>query len=261
MSVKARNITAIAIAAVAVIAVVAVIVLSSIVIRPASYANGWMENVASVEIYHSSADGYLHSGDLDSALNEGTGEYASLDDPYTVSDLFDMTSFSLISACLQFNYSFGLGLENTDNVRSNEMTASEISAKYSELTTGTALGYSLVVRLGSSGSSARRAMELTDAHGRTCTQYYDTVMFTVDQDSDWVRNITAYAFEWNDVFGEGLQNGTYYSLSFGMRTAAMLDVLVGVYGYDAFPEEESEDNADDTTEDTGTDDGSSDTAA
>ena len=255
MSGKAKNITAIIIAVVAILAVVAVTVLSSIVIRPVTYANGWMSDMETVEIYHSSAEGHiLHSGGVDSALIEGDGEYASLKDPYTVSDLFDMTEFSLISACLQFNYSFGLGLDDDSSVSANEMTASEMSSKYSELTSGTALGYSFVIRLAeSSDPAAARVMELTDSRGRKCSQRYDTIMFTVNQDSDWVRNITAYAFEWTDVFGEGLQNGTYYRLSFGLRTSAMLDVLQGVYNYDPFPEEQEETEEEtDTETDSGT---------
>ena len=218
MSGKAKNITAIVIAVVAILAVVAVTVLSSIVIRPVTYASGWMSDMETVEIYHSNAEGHiLHSGGVDSALIEGDGEYASLEDPYTVSDLFDMTEFSLISACLQFNYSF-------------------------------------VIRLAeSSDPAAARVMELTDSRGRKCSQRYDTIMFTVNQDSDWVRNITAYAFEWTDVFGEGLQNGTYYRLSFGLRTSAMLDVLQGVYNYDPFPEEQEETEEEtDTETDSGT---------
>lgn len=258
MSGKAKNIIAIVIAAVAVIAVAAVVVLSSIVIRPMSYANGWMEDVKNVEIYHSSAEGYLiHSGGMESELLEGNGEYASLDEKYTVGDIFDMTNFSLISACLQFNYSFGLSLADTDNVKNNKMTGLEIQNVYTELTEGTALGYSFVIRL----EGEPRVLELKDDSGRKCTQEYDTVMFTVNQDSDWVRNIDAYAFSWNAVFGEHSEPGTestaqdYYRLSFGMRTAAMLDVLEGAYTYDAFPEEEEEETEEDTSTDGETEDG------
>lgn len=264
MSGKAKNIIAITIAAVAIIAVVAVVVLSSIVVRPTAYAGGWLDNIANVEIYHSSAEGnLLHSGSLDSELNEGTGEYAFLEDKYTVGEMLDMTNFSLISACLQFNYSFGLSLKE-ENVADNEMTGSEIATRYSEITTGAenARGYSVVIRLDVEDPAVGETITLTDEHGRTCTQNYDTVMFTIDQDSDWVRNIDVYAFRWNAVFGESGVPGedaasqTYYTMTCGMRTAAMLDVLVGVYGYDIFPEEEEEEEED--TEDTegteGTDD-------
>ena len=259
MSGKAKNIIAIVVAAVAIIAIAAVVVLSSIVIRPVSYSNGWMEDVRNVEIYHSSAEGYLiHSGGMESELLEGNGEYAALEEKYTVGDIFDMTNFSLISACLQFNYSFGLSLADMDNVNNNKMTGLEMQNVYTELTEGTALGYSFVIRL----EGEPRVLELEDDHGRKCTQEYDTVMFTVNQDSDWVRNIDAYAFSWNAVFGEHSEPGTestaqfYYRLTFGMRTAAMLDVLEGVYTYDAFPEEEEEEETgDDTTEEDTTTDG------
>lgn len=267
MSGKAKNIIAITIAAVAIIAVVAVVVLSSIVVRPTAYAGGWLDNIANVEIYHSSAEGnLLHSGSLDSELNEGTGEYAFLEDKYTVGEMLDMTNFSLISACLQFNYSFGLSLKEK-NVADNEMTGSEMATRYSEITTGAenARGYSVVIRLDVEDPAVGETITLTDEHGRTCTQNYDTVMFTIDQDSDWVRNIDVYAFRWNAVFGESGVPGedaasqTYYTMTCGMRTAAMLDVLVGVYGYDIFPEDEEEEEEDtEDTEDTegteGTDD-------
>ena len=145
MSAKAKNIIAIVIAAVAILAVAAVVVLSSIVVRPTAYAGGWLDNVTAVEIYHSSAEGnLLHSGAIASELNEGTGEYA--DDGYTAGDLLDESGFSLIAACLQFNYSFGLSLADGDNAENNKMSRTEMSARHTELTTGaeSARGYSVV---------------------------------------------------------------------------------------------------------------------
>ena len=255
MSDKAKNIIAIVIAAVAILAVAAVVVLSSIVVRPTAYAGGWLDNVTAVEIYHSSAEGnLLHSGAIASELNEGTGEYA--DDGYTAGDLLDESGFSLIAACLQFNYSFGLSLADGDNAENNKMSRTEMSARHTELTTGaeSARGYSVVIRLG----GEPRSLELTDDHGRKVTQEYDTVMFNIDQDSDWVRNIEVYAFDWNGVFGENDDPATpssdYYRMTLGMRTAGMLDILEGVYGYSAFPEDEEEEEDEDAEDTEGTDD-------
>ena len=59
MSGKVKSIIAIVIAAVAVVAIATVVVLSSIVIRPVYYANGWLDDIETAEIYHSSAEGYL----------------------------------------------------------------------------------------------------------------------------------------------------------------------------------------------------------
>ena len=266
MSGKVKSIIAIVIAAVAVVAIATVVVLSSIVIRPVYYANGWLDDIETAEIYHSSAEGYLlHSGGLDSELIEGKGEYASLEDKYTVGEIFDMTNFSLISACLQFNYSFGLGLAEPANVSDNKVSGLEVQTAYNDITEGTALGYSMVLRLGDTENGEPRVMELKDDEGRKCSQKYDTVIFTINQDSDWVRNIEAYAFVWNDVFGEHSDAGseasaqTYYRLAFGMRTAAMLDVLEGVYTYEAFPEELPEEDSEGTTEDTEDTEGSGET--
>ena len=248
---KTRNIIAITLGAVAVIAVAAVVTLACITVRPTSYAGGWLEReaVKNIEIYHSSVEGSLiHSGGTDSVL-VGNGELAS--EGYTADDLMSAMDFQLISACLQFNYSFGLSLADEEHVKNNEVTGEEIKTAYNELTTGVKLGYSFVITL-----NETRTLELTDDHDRKCTQEYNAVMFTVNEYSDWVRNIEAYAFVYDDVMGEHSQpdedaaSQTYYKLKFGMRTAEMLDILEGVYGYDPFPEEaeEEEDTEGDTTE-------------
>ena len=248
---KTRNIIAITLGAVAVIAVAAVVTLACITVRPTSYAGGWLEReaVKNIEIYHSSVEGSLiHSGGTDSVL-VGNGELAS--EGYTADDLMSAMDFQLISACLQFNYSFGLSLADEEHVKNNEVTGEEIKTAYNELTTGVKLGYSFVITL-----NETRTLELTDDHDRKCTQEYNAVMFTVNEYSDWVRNIEAYAFVIDapdsDVPGEDAASQTYYKLKFGMRTAEMLDILEGVYGYDPFPEEaeEEEDTEDDTEDDT-----------
>lgn len=250
---KTRNIIAITLGAVAVIAVAVVVTLACITVRPTSYAGGWLEReaVKNIEIYHSSFEGSLiHSGGTDSVL-VGNGELAS--EGYTADDLMSAMDFQLISACLQFNYSFGLSLADEEHVKNNEVTGEEIKTAYNELTTGVKLGYSFVITL-----NETRTLELTDDHDRKCTQEYNAVMFTVNEYSDWVRNIEAYAFVYGDVMGEHSQpdedaaSQTYYKLKFGMRTAEMLDILEGVYGYYPFPEEaeEEEDTEDDTEDDT-----------
>ena len=249
---KTRNIIAITLGAVAVIAVAAVVTLACITVRPTSYAGGWLERdaVESVAIYHSSVGGVLpHADGTDGADAVLAGEGVLASEGYTVDDLMNAMNFQLISACLQFNYSFGLSLADEDHVKNNEVTGEEIKTAYNELTTGVKLGYSFVITL-----NEKRTLELTDDHDRKCTQEYDRVMFTVTEYSDWVRNIEAYAFVYDDVMGERDQpdedaaSQTYYKLKFGMRTAEMLDILEGVYGYDPFPEEAEEDTEDDTTE-------------
>lgn len=254
MSTGTRNLIIAVIATVAVLGVVAMIVLASIRIQPLSYAGGWLEkeNVESVNIYHSSYDGARLPNETDGKLI-GDGESSGV---YGYSDLFDATSFSLISACLQFNYSFGLGLADNDNVKNNEMTGSEIRTKYEEITSGGALGYSFVISL-----NKTRTIELKDSDGRKVSQNYDTVMFTITEDSDWVRNIDAYAFVYDDVYldtdvaGEGADSQTYYKLTFGLRTGTMLDMLEDIYDLEPFPEEseedtETEENTDESTETT-----------
>lgn len=254
MSTRTRNLIVAAIAIVALLGVIAVIVLASIRIRPLSYADGWLEkeNVKSVDIYHSSYDGARLPGETNGKLI-GDGDSSGV---YCYDDLFDSIGFSLISACLQFNYSFGLGLADNANVANNEMTGSEMRAKYEEVTGGKALGYSFVISL-----SRVKTMELKDSDGRKVAQDYDTVMFTVTEDSDWVRNIDAYAFEYDEIYrdtdvsGEIPDSATYYKLRFGLRTGALLDMLEDIYDLEPFPEET--DDADDETEDVeeGADDG------
>lgn len=258
MSTGKKNLIVAAIAIVAVLGVVAVIVLASIRIRPLSYANGWLEkeNVNSVNIYHSNYDGARLPNETDGKLI-GEGESSGV---YSYEDLFEATSFSLISACLQFNYSFGLGLADNSNVKNNEMTGSEMRTKFEEITSGGALGYSFVISLKNT-----KRMELKDSDGRKVSQDYDTVMFTITEDSDWVRNIDAYAFVYHDVYldsdvpGTVAESQTYYKLKFGLRTGTMLDMLEDIYDLEPFPEESDSDESEEDTEE-GTDESTGDTS-
>lgn len=151
MSTRTRNLIVAAIATVAILGVVAVIVLASIRIQPLSYAGGWLEkeNVKNVNIYHSSYDGARLPNETNGKL-VGDGESSGV---YGYDDLLNATSFSLISACLQFNYSFGLGLADNSNVKNNEMTGSEMRTKYEEITSGGARGYSFVFSLNKTARS------------------------------------------------------------------------------------------------------------
>lgn len=88
-------------------------------------------------------------------------------------------------------------------------------------------------------------------------------MFTITEDSDWVRNIEAYAFVYDDVYldsdvpGEGAESQTYYKLKFGIRTGTMLDMLEDIYDLEPFPEESDDEETEEGTEE-GTEDGSED---
>ncbi len=251
MSSKTRNAIAIIVSAVAVLAVIAVIVLASITIIPSSYGDGWLEDRASVVIYR---DGTRLPGEDENGKLVGDGEDSGL---YTYDDLFATLNFSLFSACLQFNYDFGLELTG-DTAASSRVSVSDISTAYDSVVSGDTTGYSVVIRF-----NEIKTMTLVDDSGKTVTQEYDTVMFTLAEDSEWVRNITAYAYLDSDVHGSsddfGIASKDYYTVRFGAKTSDFIDMLDDVFDVPAAPEEDEDDTTDDGTTDDGTDDGTGDT--
>ena len=238
MSIKARNIVAIVVAAVAVAAVVAVIVLASITIKPTAYsgsshAGGWLTDYSSVEIYYS---GQRMPGENAEGKLTGNGADSG---KYGYSDVLDTMNFPLFSACLQFNYDFGLRLADKSHVKKNQLTLTELKAEVAKITDGTAAGYSFVIKF-----DGARTLDLKDGDGRQASlgrdeqgnyilPSYDTVIFTVTEDSDWARQLTAYAYLASDLDRQsdapGETAGTYYRLGFGAKTSALVNMLDDIY--------------------------------
>lgn len=256
MSIKARNIIAISVAAVAVAAVVAVIVLASITIKPTAYAgssnaDGWLTGYDSVEIYYS---GKRLPGENGEKKLVGDGEKSGL---YGYEDVLSAMNFPLFSACLQFNYDFGLRLADKSNVKKNALTLSELKAEVAKATDGTTKGYSFIVRFAEPrtydlrDNDGRRAALGKDDAGNYILPSYDTVVFSVTEDSDWAKQLTAYAYMASDLELQtdepGATAGTYYRLSFGAKTSALVDMLDDIYDPTEPPAEEEEgENGEDT---------------
>lgn len=238
MSIKVRNIIAISVAAVAVAAVVTVIVLASITVKPLNYggssnADGWLSGYKSVDIYYG---GQRLSGANKDGKLTGNGDDSG---KYGYSDVFDTMNFSLFSACLQFNYDFGLRLADKSYLKNNEMTLTDIKTEISKLTDGTSSSYSFVIRLGETrtldlkDNDGRQASTGRDADGKYVLPVYDTVIFTVTEDSDWARQLTAYAYLQADIDRITTEPGdftdTYYRLSFGAKTSSLINMLDDIY--------------------------------
>lgn len=253
MSIKARNVIAIVVAAVAVAAVVTVIVLANIIIKPTSYAGsshegGWLDGYSSVDIYYSGTR--LSGANADGFLT-GNGEESG---KHTYKDVLDEMNFPLFSACLQFNYDFGLRLADKSNVKRNELTLSQLRAEVAKISDGTVAGYSFVLRfaqprtLDLKDSDGRQASIGKDADGNKILPSYDTVVFSVTEDSDWARQMTAYAYLAADLELSsdvpGTTAGTYYRLSFGAKTSSMIDLLDDIYDPSEPPAEDEEEEGD-----------------
>ncbi len=227
MSKKAKNIISVAVAAVAVAAVVAVVVLACITVKPMEY-NGWLSGYENAEI------SVYYNGNLLSDATDEKGNLIGTNDnykpEYSYKDIIESMNFSLFSACIQFNYDYKLRLSDKSDVEKNEVEVSWLAQQVSALTTGNAVTnkYTIVIKL-----PEEREMTLKADGGKEVKQTYDSAIFVLTEDSDWARMLEAYVYKEADlhrVNADELENTTYYSLRFGARTAAAIDMLDVVYG-------------------------------
>lgn len=241
MSRKTRNIIAAVIGAVAVLAVVAVIILACITVRPADYADGWMRDYEAVEIYR---NGVRMNGVDANGKIVGDGEHSGT---YSYDDIINSLDFSLFSACLQFNYDFGLRLSK-DTLSSSKITSGEIRTAIDGMTSANENGYTFIIRL-----KTEKSVTLTDKSGKTATQVFDAVVFTLSEDSDWVRDLEAFVFSYDDLYvssdAPGANTAEYYKVKFGARTSAAIDMLDLTYGDERAPAEDDDDDSDGNDDD------------
>ena len=242
MSMKTKNIIAIVIGAVAALAIVAVIILACITIRPADFADGWMRDYEAVEIYRNGTrmNGVNTDGKLvGDGVNSGK---------YSYDDIFGALDFSLFSACLQFNYDFGLRLSG-DTLSSSKITSGELRTTVDGFTSENENGYAFIIRL-----KDEKTITLTDKSGKTATQTFDTVVFSLSEDSDWARDLDAYVFNYNDLYiasdAPGVNTVEYYKVKFGARTAAAIDMLDLTYGDEPAPSDDDAEDNETTDEET-----------
>lgn len=225
MSKRVKNIVAIIVALVAVAAITTVIVLASITIKPVAYADGWLNNYEAVDIYYS---GTRLSGADENGKLVGDGTDSG---KYTYDDVLSQMNFSLFSAAMQFNYGFGLELFDVDNIENNELTNTEVKDVISKIESGDTEGYSFIVRL-----PEIKSLNLSTYWGnQKRVQNFDTVVFTVTEDSEWARSLTAYAFTHNELYlssddpADDINKQTYYKLKFGAKTSSLIDMLDDIY--------------------------------
>lgn len=216
---KIRKFIAITVGAIAVLAVATIIALSCITVSPVAHADGWMKEPATVSIYRA---GERLSVSSDGKL-VGKGE---LSEQYTYDDVIDSMNFSLFSALLQFNYDYGLKLYD-NKVASAEISEKEVKTETEKVKNGELEGFSFIISF-----ADERTLSLTDGSGKTVEQTYDTVVFTITEDSEWAKNLTAYVYDYSDVYGssDDYEQTTYYKLSFGAKTSTAVDILTACYG-------------------------------
>lgn len=234
MSIKTKNIITIVIAAVALVAVIVVTTLAAVTVNPTTYADNWLKDYASVEIYY--------GGQAMNAAVDENGKLLGNGDAqgeYSVADVFDSMNFSLFSACIQFNYDFGLSFEDASKASNNEITVEQLKERVRNVTAGSDRHYSFIVTL-----PQARELSVRDNGGTEVVQTYDTVLFTVTEDSDWARNLSACVFLQDDLNRVSTQPGdgtkVYYKLKFGARTSTAIDILDLVYGNGDSGEREAE---------------------